>query len=180
MPKPVSPETKILVAARNAIAVSSVRVDFDIPDLIVRHTRHRTPRSSEANCISVRLVDAAINDEAGEMYTTDEVPWRMMLDIIVDLELSPEPDAVDQVHDDDNDVTGFDVLSAMARYAANELINPDPAAPMRQVVDDIVPGDIDPDEESQPDKGRLVISVVVLYRTRYDDLLTLLGPSENA
>jgi len=178
MPKPVAPETTILVAARNAIEASDLKTDFSMPDLKIRHARHRHVRKTEEG-VAVRFVDAAVREEAGDMFTHSEVPWVATLDIIVDLELSPEPDDETAAPTDDIDVTGFDDLLAMARYCANVLVNPDEAAPMRQVVDDILPSDIDPDEDSTPDKGRLVISVVVLYRTRYDNLLELLPVTGN-
>ena len=100
----------------------------------------------------------------------------MTLDLVLDLPLLPER-SVDAPSGDDNDATGWDRLLGITHYVAGKLVSME--SPMRLLVDDLLHGDVDPDEESQPDKGRLARSVIVLYRTSMNDPMKLLGPEQN-
>lgn len=55
----------------------------------------------------------------------------------------------------------------------------DEDGPLRQLCDWVIDGDENPDDDSQPDEGRLVKPISVVYRVRTDDPNRLLAPGEN-
>lgn len=168
MPWPKSPETIILeqMAAIADAAQLHLVFDMDTP-FVVRHFRNRRGKGSERPGVALRYVGTEIPPNMGQ--SSSEMIWAMTVDIVVDLELDPEEDGVD--------VTGWDKLTAAARAFAALYLSME--SPLRNFVDDILPGELDPDEDSTPDDGRLVQSVSVLYRTPWNDQQTLLTPAEN-
>lgn len=138
--------------------------------IAVRHYRHRPTNASERPCLALRVADDALNDEF-ENTTMDEVPRLLEVDLVLDMELVPEQDGEDALSDS-VDPTGWDHLYGIALTYAKLFLAYD--SELRDLVDDVLPGDHDPDQDSKPDDGRLVISVRVLYRTRFDDPLELL------
>lgn len=179
MPVPLPPETRILEAMKN-IAVDNAGAlsdTFGLAALTVRHFRHRHTDKNERPGIALRYVQSEVDNERGPMHTSSEQCWAMTVDIVVDLTLKPER-SHNLAAGDDNDATGWDRLIGLARTVAGIYVDMD--SPLRDLVDDVLHGDTDPDEDSQPDEGRLAISVIVLYRTLYSDPMSLLAPGENA
>lgn len=138
----------------------------------VRHHRNRATQKTERPCVSLRLVSIEIDPDRQQVHTQAEVCWAMTVDIVVDIELAPEADSAGA------DPTGWNQLAGAAAYVANLFL--DPGSDLLTLVDDTLPGDIDPDEDSTPDDGRLAQSIVVLYRTLRSDLNHLLNSEENA
>jgi len=152
---------------------------FQLSDnpLTVRHYRHRNTGKTERPGLALRYVQSEIDNERGPMHTSSEQCWALNVDIVIDLPLLAERDH-NVPAGEDNDATGWDRLLGVGHYMAGRYCRMD--SPLRQIVDDVLYGDVDPDEDSQPDEGRLASSVIVLYRTLFDDPLTLLGPEGNA
>lgn len=175
---PIPPETQILERAKTILEGVAFHTIFGLPEpATIRHERHRKASKSEIPGIALRLVSTEIDNERGPYHTSSEVCWALTFEIVVDLELLAEKSDKSLPAGDDNDVTGWDRLLGVGRYAAGQLVKRESA--MRGLVDDLLYGDIDPDEDTQPDKGRLAASVIVLYRTLFDDPMRLLGPEQN-
>jgi hypothetical protein len=180
MPIPLPPETRILEEMK-AIAVAqaaALKATFGLAaDLTVRHFRHRHADKKERPGVALLYVQSEVDNDRGRMHTSSEQCWAMTVKIVVDLSLLPER-AHSALAGDANDATGWDRLLGLARTVAGLYV--DMNSPLRALVDDVMFGDVDPDEDSVPDEGRLAIAVDVLYRTLYDDPLHLLAPGENA
>lgn len=174
MPFPEAPETKILKRMVTMASAASLHTVFGLPGpFTVRHERHRSTQKTERPAISFRLVDIGLNEALQEIHTQDEVCWKMVVDIVVDLVLAPEAD-----NSGGDDPTGWNALLATANSVANLFLVD--GNDLLGLIDDTLPGDVDPDEDSTPDDGRLVRSIVVLYRTLRSDLNHLLNSEENA
>lgn len=132
----------------------------------IRHVRHRATQKTERPAIAFRLVNIELDEARQQVHTQDEVCWAMTVDIIVDLELAPEADS------GGDDPTGWNQLAALANLTSNIFLQASGALSIG--VDDILPGDTDPDEDSTPDEGRLAQGIIVLYRTLRSDLNLLL------
>ena len=179
MPIPLPPETRVLERMKEIAAGLDLQAVFGLSaPVTVRHYRHRNAMASEKPGLALRLVETEINAEAAGYHTAFETCWAMKVELIVDLSLLPE--AVDTLAaaGDDNDATGWDRLLGVGRYVAGKYVAM--SSPLRLLVDDVLYGDIGPDEDSQPDEGRLAAAVIVLYRTPNEDPLHLLSPEENS
>lgn len=158
---------------KTVVEAADLQTAFGLAEPIrVRHVRHRNTMKTERPCISLRLVSIEIDPERQQIHTQAETCWAMTVDIIVDMELSAEADSAG------DDPTGWNQLAGTAAYVASLFLHP--ASNLLTLVDDTLPGDIDPDEDSTPDDGRLAQSIVVLYRTLRSDLNHLLNSEENA
>lgn len=180
MPVPLPPETRILEAMKNIATAqaATIQAAFALSTSpTVRHFRHRHALKTEKPCIALLLVGSEVDNERGRVHTSSEQCWAMTVKIVVDLGLLPEM-GVAVPAGDDNDATGWDRMLGIARTVAGLYVAMNSS--LRELVDDVMFGDIDPDEDSQPDDGRLAIAVDVLYRTLYEDPLFLLAPGENA
>lgn len=179
MPVPLPPETRILEAMKE-IAVdeaAALALAFGLPALTVRHFRHRhADKKSERPGIALLYVQSEVDNDRGRMHTHSEQCWVMTVRIVVDLSLLAER-ANDEPAGDTNDATGWDRLLGIGRTVAGLYTSMN--SPLRLLVDDVLYGDVGPDEDSTPDEGRLAIAVDVLYRTLYEDPLHLLAPGEN-
>lgn len=171
MPFPKSPISRILTRMKDIAEAAELHVAFgmEVP-FKYRHERHRRTTRSERPGVAFRLVNIAVDGDAGQDQS--EIAWKAEIDIVIDLEL-PSEDV-----ENGGDETGWDMLSATGNAVANLFLPNE--SPLRLLVDDILPGDVDPDEDSKPDDARLAQSLVVLYRTPWDDLNTLLSSEENA
>lgn len=175
MPYPEAPETKILKRMVDMTVTADLATLFGLSTPFkIRHTRHRLPQKTEKPAISFRLVDISLDEARQQIHTQDEVCWAMTVDIIVDLVLAVEAEDANA----GDDPTGWNALLATARTTANLFFAP--GNDLLGLVDDTLPGDVDPDEDSTPDDGRLAQSIVVLYRTLRSDLNYLLNSEENA
>jgi hypothetical protein len=173
MPFPLSPPHQILERMKTIVEAADLHTAFGMAEPFkVRHTRNRVSMKTERPCIALRLASIELDPNNQQIHTQAEVCWAMTVDIVVDMELEPEKDGVS------DDPTGWNQLSATANEVANLFL--DPASDLLTLVDDTLPGDVDPDEDSTPDEGRLAQSIVVLYRTLRSDLNHLLNSEENA
>jgi len=171
MPFPISPISRILKRMKEIAEGAQLHEQFEMEQPFkFRHERHRRTTRGERPGVAFRLVNITVDGDAGQGQS--EIAWRAEIDIVVDLELPSEN------VDNGGDETGWDMLSATGNEVAN-LFLPNESE-LRRLVDDILPGDVDPDEDSKPDDARLAQSLVVLYRTPWDDLNTLLSSEENA
>lgn len=174
MPFPLSPEHQILERMKSVTIAANLHTAFGLVDPFkVRHTRNRVSMKTERPCIALRLVSVELDPERQQVHTQAEVCWAMTVDVIVDMELPAEDDVTGG-----DDPTGWNQLAATAHAVVNLFL--DPASDLLTLVDDTLPGDVDPDEDSTADDGRLAQSVVVLYRTLRSDLNHLLNSEENA
>ena len=178
MPIPLPPETKILERVKSIITALPLKTTFGLDKAVtVRHERHRRTNKEEVPGVAIRYLETEIDNESGSMHTSSEQCWVLSLELVVDLGLLPEK-SIGAASGDFIDATGWDRLLGMAHYCAGALVAMD--SPLRTLIDDVEHGDVAPDEDSQPDQGRLARRVNVLYRTLYDDPLHLLSPEENA
>lgn len=166
---PIDIILKGLLAITLAADVHEI-VGFETP-FKVRHQRHRYAQRQDRPCISFRLVNLARDEERQTYHTSSEVCWAAEIDIIVDLELPPESATIDA------DATGWNNLAVTANEVMKLFV--EDASPIKTIVDDVLTGDTDPDEETKPDEGRLAQGIIVLYRTLFSDPNHLLSPEEN-
>lgn len=167
MPFPLSPEHQILEAMKAVVEAADLHTAFGLAEpFTVRHFRNRQSQKTERPCIALRLVDVALDPERQAIHSQDEVCWRMEVDVVVDMELAAEADA------GGGDPTGWNHLAATGNTVCNLFL--DVTSAIFPLVDDTLPGDKDPDEDSTPDDGRLAQGIVVLYRTLRTDLNTVL------
>jgi hypothetical protein len=170
---PLSPEHRILERMKEIAEAANLHAEFGLSQPFkIRHARHRVSTKGERPCMALRLVSVELDPDRQQVHTQSEVCWAMTVDIIVDMELPAEADVAGA------DPTGWNQMSSTARAFANLYF--DPQSTLLTLVDDTLPGDLDPDEDSTPDDGRLVLSIVVLYRTLRDDMNILLNSEENA
>jgi hypothetical protein len=171
MPFPIAPTTTILEAMKAIAQAADIHLEFgEAAPFKIRHWRHKHATKTDRPAVSLRLVTLEQDRDRGLIHSHSEICWSAVIDIIVDLELPPESSG--------DDPTGWNRVSATAnRFASLYLVED---SPLRLLVDDILPADADPDEDSTPDEGRLALGIVVLYRTLWNDLNHLLSPEENA
>lgn len=173
MSYPLSPEHQILERMKTVAIAANLHTAFGLTDPFkIRHTRNRVSMKTERPCIAFRMVNVQLDPDRQQVHSQAEVCWEMTVDVIVDMELALEPDG------GGDDPTGWNQLAATAHAVVNLFL--DPASDLLTLVDDTLPGDVDPDEDSTPDNGRLAQSIVVLYRTLRSDLNHLLNSEENA
>ncbi len=172
MPFPITPPARILEAMKAEAVAADIHIAFgEATPFNIRHERHRMSTRGEMPAVSLRAVNIEIDANRGGIHSHSEICWSMTVEIVVDMELPAEGSA------GDDDPTGWNRVAATANAFANLFIAE--GSPLLAIVDEIVPGDIDPDEDSQPDKARLAQSVVVLYRTLWNDQNHLLTSEEN-
>ncbi len=172
MPIKISPISKIL------LAMHAIARDADVHELVgletpfnIRHMRNRKATKGEVPAMSLRLVTIEIDPDRMAIHTSSEICWKATVDLVLDVDLPAEADS------DESDPTGWNILTVSANEFAALYLRED--SEIRALVDDVMPGDVDPDEDSRPDNGRLAHSVVVLYRTLWNDPNHLLSPEEN-
>lgn len=172
MPFPLTPEARILIEMKTIAVAANMHTAFgQATPFTVRHERHRKSSAAERPAVALRMVNVEIDANRGGIHSQSEICWAMTVEVVVDMEIPAEGSV------DDDDPTGWNRVGATAGAFANLFIAE--ASALRAIVDDIVPADIDPDEDSQTDKARLARSVVVLYRTLWNDQNHLLTSEEN-
>ena len=178
MPIPIPPETRILELMKQIAVDADLHTTFELAEpFTVRHFRHRNTHKKERPGIALLLVESEIDNERGPYHTSSEQCWAMTVRVLLDMEFLSEK-AHDLPASDENDATGWDRILGVGRTLAGHYVMMD--GPLRTLVDDVLYGDIDPDEDSKPDEGRLAFDIIVLYRTHHEDPMLLLGPGENA
>lgn len=137
----------------------------------VRHHRHRESSTDEYPCVALRIMSNDPSDQ-GRETTNDGLPEDVMelaIDVVIDMELTPEVEAPDD--DDSEDPTGYGA----------------PAVVMARILDILFPGEdgdtntlggttwsirydgTSPDEaEAEPDYARMEERLVLFYRVRAD------------
>lgn len=171
MPIMQSPSSRILARMLAIAQATDIGTALGLPTLNVRHERNRRASIGERPAMSLRLVKIELDPDRQVIHTSSEVCWQMTVDIVIDFELPSEGQDVD------GDDTGWNNVTVAGNAFAALFIAE--ASPIRALVDDVIYGDIDPDEDSTPDNGRLAQSVIVLYRTLWNDPNHLLAPEEN-
>lgn len=176
---PDAPHIRIL----EAVKATLVAVDFldlagmhgDKP-LTIRHFNKRHARSDEKPCLSIRWVGRGDNETDADYKSGEERPMQCQADLIIDL------DPVDEDNTDTPDATGWGELSRVAAVALQALRDPDecarpvPGSPLDGMCDYVSDVDLEPDEDSKPDNGRLVQTINVVYRIRTTNSNVLLAP----
>lgn len=163
------PFVKLLGYAKASLDLVDWEVETGIAGVKPRHFRNRNTTSEERPGVALRF-DHDLPQQEGEVpnHNTWEKVRELALSIVVDVDLDSE--------ESEEDPTGFDKPSRIAAVAMKALR--DPTKPFAQKVDWSRQDSIDPDEDSTPDKGRLVYAVIVLYRVRSDDENVLLAQGE--
>ena len=170
MPFPLTPPHRILERMLQIAIDAEIHVPFGVAKPFnFRHHRHRYAKAHERPSISLRMIAPEINPDFEAIHTMSEVCWKMTVDIIVDLDLAPEGAGIDE--------TGWNQLFAIANAVTKLYVAED--SEIRLMIDDVLYGDVDPDEDCTPDNGRLAQSVVVLYRTLWNDPNHLLSSEDN-
>ena len=130
----------------------------------IRHSRKRHPVRGDRPCITLIFVgDAALDGETG--LNAWEVARRATFDIQADIEVSSD------------DVTGRVTLGRMIAAFVGALRAEGSA--LLALVDDVIEGEIDPEDRAQAEDVLLVRSLDLLYRVRSDDGNILLTAEEN-
>lgn len=171
MPIMQSPSSRILGRMLEIAKATDIGAALGLTSISARHERNRRATIGERPAMSLRLVKIELDPDRQVVHTSSEVCWQMTVDIVIDMELPKEGEDVD------GDDTGWNNVTVAANaYAALFIAE---GSSIRGLVDDVIYGDIDPDEDSTPDNGRLAQSVIVLYRTLWNDPNHLLAPEEN-
>lgn len=163
------PHIQLLAAIKTTLEAVDYQADAGVAGVKIRHRRNRYSWDSERPCVSIVFVHDVIPDDAALELNAWEKQRQLTVDLVVDLDLPPE--------DSDEDPTGNLALSLVA--AASLRAMKDPASPIAQLSDYISGHDIEPSEDSKPDKGRLSLTSIVLYRVRSDDENVLLAEGVN-
>lgn len=168
MPRPLSPEEIILTEAQAVLEAWDFESAIGFP-LKIRQWRNRHSRKDERPVISIRFIE--VEDGEGGQHTTNEQCWNLNIEILVDADLPSESS--------ENDPTGIGVLTVACNQAFKALSHTVTGLAIRGFCDDVLDRGCGPDEDSGADEGRLVQSIVVLYRTPTGDRSVLLAPGVN-
>lgn len=129
-----------------------------------RHGRNRYADEEEKPCVSVVFVgDEPAGDDLD--HNAWETVRELQIDLVVDAALDPE--------DGNLDPTGYRRLSRIAAAFIKAMRTP--GSPIDLLSDWVRQAGIAPDDRSTSDQGRLVSSVIVVYRVRTDDENVLLA-----
>ncbi len=156
---------------RIALRMAEIGADVDYLDqagiaapVTIRHRRKVQTVRGERPAITIIFVGDV--PEPGDGLNAWEQRRRATFDIQADVELSPG-----------TDVTGLEtaglMLAAFVRALRVE------GSPLLELVDWVEEGEIEPEDRAQPEDGRLVRTLELLYRARSDDGNALLGSEEN-
>lgn len=157
---------------RIAIRMKEIGETVDYADLAgvngsvtVRHSRKRHPVRGDRPCHTIIFVgDEAVPGETG--LNAWEILRQATFDIQSDLDVPAE------------DETGLITLGRFSAAFVQALRAE--GSTLLGLVDWVSEGDIEPEDRSQPEDGRLVRSLDVMYRVRSDDGNALLAAEENA
>lgn len=171
---PRYPPSRILIRCKDVLDNNNLPGKVGLPTLTVRHERARNSNDEERPCVSL----AFVSDEplAGEGHSYGEVVRELNIDVIVDSDV--------QAADSDLDPTGLDRLGWIAAQTVGIL--QDEAAvdangnTLRGLCDDVIDEGVAPEDDIEPDEGRFIQRVIVLYRTLRNQPFTLLAHEENA
>lgn len=145
--------------------------------VLVRHLRSRAARSDEWPCISIEFGGVSDRD-MDEIYKTGGERVRIChVRLWIDLPI-PADEATRADPNAGADATGWLTHARVAAVALQALRDPDGA--LGQLAWWSVDVDMGPDEESKPDKGRLVKAIDVLYRCSTTDPNVLFPQGANA
>lgn len=164
------PFTKLLEFADQSLELVDFAAETGIAGVTHRHFRNRNISEDERWCVALRFEHDGPQQD-GEVQ--DRNAWEKCRELTLSLVVEGNL----QTEDSGLDPTGLAQLGMIAAAAFRGLR--DPAGPLAQKCDWMRLGDIDPDDESTPDEGRLVYAVIVLYRVRSDDENVLLALGEN-
>ena len=135
----------------------------------IRHARNRKPVRSERPCITIIMTGDEPRPD--EMQRNDwETTREMTFDLQADMELPTEVS--------DEDPTGLGDISLF--LAAMVYAIRAPGNPLLQLVDWVMPGKLDPNDDSPSDDGRMTRGLSVVYRVRSDDENELLAAGEQS
>ena len=171
---PRYPPSRILIRCKGVLDNNNLPGKVGLPELTVRHERARNANGDERPCLSL----AFVSDEpvGGEGHSYGEVLRELSIDLIVDAEV--------QAADSELDPTGLDRLGWIAAQAVGILQDEDATDAdgntIRGLCDDVIDEGVAPEDDIEPDEGRFIQRIIVLYRTLRNQPFTLLGHEENA
>ena len=172
MPVALHPSTRILNLMLAIAKAAEVHELVGLPtEFTIRHERNRRVTAGDMPAMSLRLVTVELDKDRQTIHSSSEVCWAMTVDLVLDMNLPPEQSVTEP------DPTGWNNLMVAANAFARLYLSED--STIRTIVDDVIYGDVDPDDDSKPDTGRLAQSVIVLYRTLWNDPNHLLTSEEN-
>ncbi|MBX9814077.1 MAG: hypothetical protein K2X76_05185 [Sphingomonas sp.] len=135
-----------------------------VDPVTVRYKRDRSPLKAERPALTIIFVaDGPTEDETG--HSISELVRRATFDLQADV-VVPH-----------NDVTGIETVERMLGAAVSALRAE--GGPMLDLVDWIEAGDIDPEDRTAIENGRMTISLEIRYRVRQDDPFVMLAAGEN-
>lgn len=177
-------DTPPVIRLLEAIKATAETVDYldkaGVPGVRVRHRRNRHSKPGELPCVAVRYVDDDGPDEDQLDLTSWERVRTLTVDLVYDLKLAPEKadiDADPETPGVEVDPTGNLQLARMDAATLEALKTP--GSPIRVLSDYISTKSLSPDEDSTTDQGRLVRTIIVLYRVSADDENVLLAEGMN-
>ncbi len=163
---PISPTDRIEIRMREVgETVDYLDLAGIAEPVTIRHSRKRHPVRGDRPCLTLIFVgDVAVEGETG--LNAWEVARRATIDVQADIDVASD------------DPTGRVALGRMLAAFVGALRAEGSA--MLTLIDDVIEGDIDPEDRAQAEDGRLVRSLDLLYRVRSDDGNVLLTAEENA
>lgn len=161
------PFERLLEAILTDLETIDYQADTGIVGVGTRHLRNRSTAAEERPCVAVRFDGDERADDDRNHNGQEAVRW-LHFALVADLDLDTE--------DAGTDDTGQKKLGLLLAASVKGLRRAGSA--IGALSDWIIPGAFDPDENSQPDEGRLVLSLTVVYRVRTDDENALLAQGE--
>lgn len=161
------PFVRLLEAIGIDLGTCNYQADTGIAAVGTRHVRNRSTTAEERPCVAVRFDGDERSDDDENRNAWEAVRWlhfALVADVVLDTE--------DAGTDDTAQKKLAMLLAASVKWLRRE------GSAIGALSDWIIPGAFDPDENSQPDQGRLVLQLTVVYRVRTDDENVLLAQGE--
>lgn len=177
----IPPPIRLLEAIKQTLEPVDYLNRAGLAGVRIRHRRNRNTKAGERPCIAIAFVDDDGPDDDQLDLTCGERQRSLTVDLIADVDLAPEKADIDQdpaTPGVEIDPTGNLVPSRLLAAAIEALKTPGSAIDV--LSDYISVKSLSPDEDSQADYGRLVRTIIVLYRVRSDDENVLLAEGMNA
>lgn len=164
------PVILLLDAIRSTLDLVDYQAAAGVAGVTVRHRRNRFTNDSELPCIAIAWVSDEVIDEEASFLTAYEKTRGLTVDLVVDSLIADEESEADPTAN----------LALTSLVAASVTALQDKESPIGLISETVSLRDMAPDEDSKPDKGRLVATLFVVYRVRVDDESILLAEGINA
>lgn len=164
------PFVRLMLLIGQVLETCDYTVDAGVTGaMTIRFSRNRGAVRGEKPAITIIFVgDVAQQGDTG--LTQDEILRVLTVDLQIDVDLATEISGLDP--------TGLGLLGRIVDVSMGALRAE--GGTMSLWCDWIVPTDVEPEDRSTPDQGRLVQALDVIYRVHARDENVLLAAGENA